>query len=136
MEETFIKTLQKNNKYITDDRLTLFRYLNESHTPLSIQEIAISLVNSMDEATVYRNIRIFEKLGIATRVYTGWKYKVELSDQYSHHHHHMMCTNCETIISFEESAVFQQELKKIEKKYGFKAESHSLELKGLCKDCC
>ena len=135
MEDTFVKTLQKHNKYITDDRVSLFRHLDKHHSPLSIQQIASDLCELMDEATVYRNIRTFEELGIVTRVYTGWKYKIELSDQYSHHHHHMLCGNCGELITFEESASFLQELKNLEAKYSFTIESHSLELKGFCKNC-
>jgi len=81
-------------------------------------------------------LELFEKIGISIRIYTGWKYKVELSDQYSHHHHHMLCTSCDKIIAFEESEGFLKELLKLEQKHGFLAKSHSLELQGLCKNCC
>jgi Fur family ferric uptake transcriptional regulator len=84
---------------------------------------------------VYRTLELFEEIGITTRVYSGWKYKVELSDDFSPHHHHMTCTNCGEIISFEESDAFLRELDRISKNHGFKSESHSLELKGLCKNC-
>jgi Fe2+ or Zn2+ uptake regulation protein len=136
MEKTFIGTLKKSNKYITDDRLSLFRHLCDQESPLSIQLIVKNLCNSMDEATVYRNIKMFERLGVVTRVYTGWKYKIELSDNFSAHHHHMLCTNCNLIVSFEESSQFIGELKKIEVQNGFRVQSHTLELQGLCSSCC
>ncbi len=77
-----------------------------------------------------------EKIGITTRIYSGWKYKVELSDAFSAYHHHMTCTRCGTIISFHESEAIQDELKLLEVTHGFNAVSHSLELKGLCRNCC
>jgi Fur family ferric uptake transcriptional regulator len=136
IEELFRETLKKHQLRRTTERVRLFQELKDLKVPCSISDLVERTKDSLDMTTVYRNLDTFEANGIITRVYTGWKYKVELSDMFRDHHHHMSCTNCGNIISFEESDEFVNELKKLEMIHGFKAESHSLELKGLCKNCC
>jgi len=135
MDAQLQEIFDKNHMYMTDERRRFFDYLASLESPASIQQIANDLDSKMNESTVYRNVRTFEQLGIINRVYSGWKYKIELSDAFSHHHHHLSCTGCDKIISFEESQQFIDELDQLEKRYDFKISSHSLELKGLCKSC-
>jgi Fur family ferric uptake transcriptional regulator len=135
-EQLFKETLLRRKLRLTSERLALFRILKDIRVPYSLKELLELTANEMDTATVYRNLDLFEKLGITTRIYDGWKYKVELSDVYNEHHHHMTCSNCGVIIPFEETNNFQRELKALEVEYNFSIESHTLELKGLCKDCC
>jgi len=136
IEQLFRETLQKRKLYRTSERMRLFRELKDQKAPCSIAELVELTSDSLDTATVYRNLELFEEIGVITRVYSGWKYKVELSDKFSPHHHHMTCTNCGNVISFKESKSFEAELRKLAKSHGFDAKSHTLELKGLCTNCC
>jgi Fur family ferric uptake transcriptional regulator len=134
--ELYLKTLKKHRLRGTTERKELFSLLLAQKSPPTVAQLVKAAEGFADRSTVYRTLELFEKIGVSIRVYTGWKYKVELSDTYSHHHHHMLCTNCDAIISFEESDGFMHELKKLENEYAFKATSHSLELQGLCQACC
>lgn len=136
IEQLFKETLRKNNLYITPERMYIFQQLKEQSSPCTIQELVDVTKNKLDTTTVYRNLEIFEEIGVTTRVYSGWKYKIELSDQFSPHHHHMTCTSCGKLIAFEETDTFIEELKNLEKLHGFKTTTHSLELRGLCSSCC
>jgi len=135
IEEIFKDTLKKSRLFCTRERVRLFQELKNSHDPCSIAHLVSATAEAMDETTVYRNLDAFEKIGIVHRVYTGWKYKVELSDMFRDHHHHMTCTTCGNIISFEEPESLETELKKLGQKYNFSVQSHTLELKGLCSAC-
>ncbi len=132
--EKFKRHIKKNGYFKTKERLELFEILTKQKTPCTIQRL-VHLADNMDEATVYRNLELFEEIGVTHRIYTGWKYKVELSDMFRSHHHHMTCDSCGAVISFEESVGFERELRKLEQKYGFNASSHSLELRGSCSSC-
>lgn len=136
IEELFKETLRINNLYHTPERLRIFQVLKDQQGPCSIAKLIELTQNFLDKTTVYRNLELFEQIGIITKVYVGWKYKVELSDQFSPHHHHMTCTNCGQIVVFEESNSFSRELERLQNQHGFREQSHSLELKGLCKNCC
>ncbi len=135
-EQLFIETLEKNHLRKTAERLKVFNTLKQQDQPFAMSEIVALCRSELDRSTVYRTIDVFEKIGVTTRVYSGWKYSIELSDMFNAHHHHMTCTNCGKIIAFEESTMFNEEIRKQEKQYGFKTTSHSLELKGLCATCC
>ncbi len=131
------KELLKRNKYKnTPERRLLFETMLRQSSPCSIQELIDLVKNSMNETTVYRNLETFEEIGAVTRVYSGWRYKLELSDMFRGHHHHMTCRNCGDVISFDEQPSLLAELHKIEQKHGFTMQSHSLELEGLCSNCC
>lgn len=88
-----------------------------------------------DRASVYRTVALFEKLGVVQRVYTGWKYSVELSDVFDHHHHHATCLQCYKVLVLPEDATLEAVLHTIASKQGFQLESHQVELNGVCQAC-
>ena len=135
-EQLFKATLQKNNLHVTAERLVIFRILESKDAPSSVSEIVDITKKTLDRSTVYRNLDLFEKVGVTKRVYSGSKHQVELSDIFKPHHHHMTCNNCGQIIPFKESPALDFQLKKLEKLQNFQASSHSLEFKGLCNSCC
>ncbi|MCA9324177.1 transcriptional repressor [Candidatus Saccharibacteria bacterium] len=134
-EQRFRDALKGAGYKYTPERATLFREIATINEPVSQSDIARLVAHNMAETTVYRNIDIFEKIGVIVRVYTGWKFKLELSEEYRDHHHHMTCTNCGTITDFEESQEVERELNRIGTKAGFIVKQHTLELRGTCQNC-
>lgn len=136
MNPTFEATLQKHNKSLTSERREVFKTLDAASSPLTMGALASALNGIVDRSTVYRTIELFESLNICRRVYTGWKYRVELSDRFSSHHHHITCTNCGRIVSFEETPSLEAEIAAVSQRYGFTVSDHTFELRGLCSSCC
>jgi Fur family ferric uptake transcriptional regulator len=136
IDQLFKETLVRNNSNITPERLYIFQTLKSLDGPCTVAKLISITSNKMDRSTVYRTLDLFEKIGISVRVYSGWKYTIELSDMFNPHHHHMTCTNCGKIVSFNESGELLKELKRIEDNNNFRVQSHTLELKGLCRNCC
>jgi Fur family ferric uptake transcriptional regulator len=132
----FYASLDKNNLNHTKERIALFNILKELDAPCTITKLVDKTKGTMDKSTVYRTIDLFEKIKITKRVYSGWKYSIELSDQFSPHHHHFTCTNCGSVTSFLESQSLMNEFSNLEKTLNSKITSHSLELRGLCRNCC
>ncbi len=91
--------------------------------------------NQIDRASVYRTISLFEKLGVVHRIQIGWKYKIELSDDFHHHHHHLTCLKCGRVIPFEEDDELLQSLNSVANSHNFSIETHQLEVQGLCDEC-
>lgn len=85
-------------------------------------------------ATVYRTMKLFAQAGLAEELrfddgFTRYEYKA--SDG---HHDHLICTRCGRIIEFENDRI--EELQEsVAKKNRFLAQSHKLEIYGLCDDC-
>lgn len=134
-EKTAVKELLKSKGHsLTKTRQQVFSALTDSDA-LSMSQLVRKLQFKMDRASIYRTIDLFERLGIVNRLQIGWKYKLELSEEFADHHHHAACMNCGKIVAFEENADLEIDIHKLSDHLGFKLTSHSLELRGLCPDC-
>ena len=129
----FKSLLKQNRHYITKPRLSLFVILQE-RPALTMQRL-IPLLPRHDQATVYRNIELFEQLGIINRLRLGWQTKIELSDIFHHHHHHFSCLNCNKVLILKEDRAIEERIRRLTKTRRFKAMDHQLEIRGLCSKC-
>lgn len=100
-----------------------------------MHELGVRSQGLLDRASLYRTVSLFERLGIVQRLYIGWKYKVELSDIFSHHHHHISCLGCGKIVAITEEAEIEQLISNIAAQHGFNAQGHQLEVRGYCATC-
>lgn len=130
--EKLVSTLKSNGYSLTSARKQIFTALLDKE-PQTMSRL-VGTIN-VDRATVYRVITLFEKLGIVERIQIGWKYKLELTDQFAAHHHHITCTNCGSTNDFEETHLIESELQRVGQAAGFEVTGHQLELRGLCKNC-
>jgi Fur family ferric uptake transcriptional regulator len=130
----FKKILSSNGYRLTDAREATFKLLI-SPEPQSISQILVRAKGKVDRVSVYRNIEVFEKIGIAHRLYVGWKYKIELSDDFIAHHHHLSCLKCGNIIDIDDEQHIEDFIREISKKFDFKPRRHQFEIDGYCKDC-
>jgi Fur family ferric uptake transcriptional regulator len=131
---SFRQILSNNGYRLTDAREATFKLLISSE-PQSIREILANAKGAVDRVSVYRNIELFEKLGIVHRIYVGWKYKLELSDEFIAHHHHLSCLSCGKVIDIEDEKHIDEFIQEVAKKFGFKPRRHQFEIDGYCKDC-
>lgn len=129
----FKHLLKQNRQFVTKPRMRLFAIL-QKHNALLINEL-ITLLDKHDQATVYRNIKVFERLGIISRLQLGWHSKLELSDIFRHHHHHLTCLKCSKVIVLKENSVIEKEISRVTQKLNFKPTDHQLEIRGLCQTC-
>jgi Fur family transcriptional regulator, ferric uptake regulator len=119
---------------ITKQRMLVFDALY-GQEPLFMQEIISTLAKTVDRASVYRTIDLFEKLGIVQRLSIGWKYKFELSDTFHEHHHHMTCKACGKLIPLDGDSHIENDIADLARKHSFVITSHQLEITGLCAAC-
>ena len=126
--------LKRNGFSTTKPRRLVFELL-DGHEPQSMHELFIRANGGIDRASLYRIIRIFEQTGIAQRVYIGWKYKLELTDIFSHHHHHISCLSCHKLIAISEDTEIEKLIMALAKKHNMLATSHQLEVQGYCEQC-
>lgn len=131
--QRFKEIITKNNCFITKQRLELFKYL-QSSPAIAINKL-ISSLKDQDQATIYRNIKLFEHLGVISRLQLGWKSKLELTSAFIEHHHHMSCTSCGTVTTWEEDPALELRIQTLALKLGFIPTDHQLEIRGLCKTC-
>lgn len=128
------KILRASGYSATKPRIAVCELLLNQE-PLSMRELAELTHGKLDRASLYRTVALFEKLDIVHRIYIGWKYKVELSDAFTHHHHHISCTRCGAIVAITEEDEIEEMIRQLAAKHHFTAEHHQLEIRGLCAAC-
>ena len=129
----FKNLLKQNGHFVTKPRLRLFAIL-QKRPALTMQQLIV-LLNRHDQTTVYRNIDLFEKLGIVNRIRLGWHTKIELSDVFIHHNHHFSCLKCGRVINLPENRIVENQIAQLGASKQFKAMDHQLEIRGLCQTC-
>ncbi len=130
----FTQTLADNGYSTTKARQAVFRLLIGSE-PQSMHQLLERAKGTVDRVSVYRNIEVFEKIGIVHRIYIGWKYKLELSDQFISHHHHLSCLKCGKVIDIEDERHIDEFIKEVSVKFGFEPRRHQFEVDGYCREC-
>ena len=130
----FKETLRLAGLSATKPRILVFTVLNSSG-PLTMAELSAACAGEIDRVSVYRAIALFERLAVAQKIYSGWKYKIELGDSFQAHHHHMSCSACGLVATLAEDQLLENQLLRLTQQQGFKTVSHQIEVTGLCKGC-
>lgn len=128
------ETLKNNNYSLSAPRKTVFGLLHNKE-PQSMRELNQQASGIIDRSSLYRSIELFEMLDIIHRVHYGWKYKVELSEDYSTHHHHLTCDRCGKVVTIDAPTNLEQSLATIATTNGYMPTSHQIELHGICGSC-
>lgn len=131
--ESFTEYLQQAGCSLTESRLAVFRAL-QGTGPLTMHEL-IGRCKTVDRATVYRTIGLFEDIGVVQRLQTGWKYRLELSGLFHEHHHHATCLRCGISLPLPEDDQLERELVRLAREHSFHMQRHQLELQGFCGNC-
>ena len=132
--QLFRQTLTENDYRVTQAREATFALLMHAE-PQSIREILAKANGTIDRVSIYRNLELFEKLGIIHRIQIGWKYKLELSDMFVAHHHHLQCLGCGKIIDIKDEQHIDAFIHEVAGRFGFTPRRHQFEIDGYCADC-
>ncbi len=134
--DLYLTKLKKAGLSNTKPRLTIFNLLkNNGHQPYSVNQLVYDCKVFADRSTVYRSIKNLESAGIIKRVYQGWKYKLELSDDFHGHHHHIMCTKCKKVNIINETTELKKIINELAKNNNYIVSDHNLEVQGICRSC-
>src|SRR5947208_7909670 len=115
--------LRRHSRKVTGPRQAILELLRRQAHPMTTQEIFDSLPKDQcDLATVYRSMRLLEKMGMVKRFDFGdGTARFELLEEGDDgHHHHLVCTRCGEVIELAECSMLELE-KRIALRNGFKA---------------
>ncbi len=132
--ELFATTLKENHFSLTKSRQRIFQLLSEVES-ITMRELIYKTNHTIDRASVYRTISLFENLRIIEKIKIGFKYKIELSDLYSYHHHHITCIICHKSKPIHENKQLEKILITQASSLGYKLSKHQIELSGICSVC-
>ena len=134
VKELLGRTLRQHGYSVTKARQSVFS-LMWRQKPQSMRELLKRADGNFDRTSLYRTIHIFEKTGIVQRIYIGWKYKLELTDIFTHHHHHISCIKCGKLLALKEDDELERLIKKLALKNNMTEIRHQLEIQGYCLEC-
>lgn len=123
-------------RFGTAHRQLLLDILRESKGHMDAKELfqeAAKRDPHISLATVYRNLRLFEELGLVDerRLDRGHcSYEIKTSSE----HYHLVCTTCGKVREFESPAVSQL-VDEVQRNSGFSVSRAILHLEGYCPEC-
>lgn len=133
--------LSKNGYKSTEPRMVLLDFLDKDENKhLSCDEIYEKVSKdhpNIGIATVYRNMQLFEELGIAMKLTLDdgvGRYEFKNLRDDVHQHHHLVCLNCNELIEVKEDMLCEIE-DELEREYNFQITDHDLKFYGYCKNC-
>ena len=122
----------------TSARRAIVDALAAARRPLAIRDIVGD--GRLPQSTVYRNALVLESAGVVRRVLGADDLaRFELAEDLTEHHHHLVCTSCGVVTDYTPSTALERSMDRaieaIAAENGFQAESHRLDLVGVCSDC-
>jgi Fur family ferric uptake transcriptional regulator len=133
MNDRFKEILKDSGNSYTLPRRTVFEQL-QKQGPTTSTQLARACAPTIDRATTYRTITLFERLGVVNRIWHGFKSQIELSEIFTPHHHHASCQHCGVSIDIVDPEL-EKLLSRIAKDRNFLALGHVIELTGYCEKC-
>lgn len=136
LDRNQVKDILNDNGYkFTTPRRHIYNFFNTTKSHFTIQEAISEMEKDHDigTATIYRNIVLFNKLGILDKVVLKdnmVRYEIK---NIKRDHNHMICSCCGKVIETVRKPV--DGLLKLAEDEGFLVEDYELNFYGLCKDC-
>lgn len=132
--------LSRNNIKNTKQRKKILLELMQSSSHLMAEEIYQRVKNDkIGLATVYRSLKLFERLGIVKEIpMDGVKYYELKIYSKKPLHIHFKCSNCNVIIDIDDADINLDYIKlnqKVEMKRELEVNDVNITLLGLCKKC-
>lgn len=120
----------------TSQRDDIARVFFQAKRHISVDELyrEVKKVNPrIGYATVYRTMKLLTECGLASEShFLNGEARYESTE--GHHHDHLICTQCGTIVEFEEERIERLQAE-VAQKAGFLFTGHRMELYGVCASC-
>lgn len=118
----------------TAQRLAVVKAVDESPGAFTVQELherARRIEPRLGLATTYRTVELLrESGGVRALLGEGRSTYVRCRPE---HHHHLVCTSCGAVEETELCAAPTES--ELERRHGFRAAAHELDIYGTCRRC-
>jgi len=136
--EKYLQVLKKNKLKVTPKRKAVINLFMKSGTRMGSYDIYSKLKRKLSKIglpTVYRILDELEKAGILVKSLSeDRQLRYALCDCPGTHHHHFVCRKCKRVdeVNF---CNFNGVSKFIKKNLNAEAETHYLQIEGVCSKC-
>ena len=135
--EAFIAFLQDRGLRYTKERQAIFEEAAAFKGHFDPEMLYLTILSKgarVSRASVYRTLALMRDAGVIESVENAERIARYESTIGRQHHDHMLCTSCGKVIEF-----YSEKLESIQdalcQEHGFAGLSHSLEIRGLCRNC-
>ena len=136
-EEKFKRFLQSKGLKFTPERQVILDSVFECEKHFEAEELLIDMRMQdirVSKATIYRTLALLVQGGLLREVIFGEKHAHYEHIHDHEHHDHLVCSGCGDIIEFTDERIERLQ-DEVCKKHKFRAETHRLQISGLCNDC-
>jgi len=131
----FFQVFKDNNYSLTLQRKKILNFILMKDSHMTIQGICNELNDpEVSQATIYRNLKLFLKLGLVNKVNIESYDYYEIVDRNEENHFHLICKKCHKIIEIKDISTKAIE-GSIKEKFAFKVTKSDIVFNGICMDC-
>jgi Fur family ferric uptake transcriptional regulator len=123
-------------KRFTDQQKLLVAHIFARHSHFDVDQLLDDLKlakRDVSRATVYRSLGELVKAGLLKKIEIGSRTVYDHDYGYPQHEH-LVCDQCDTMIEFQ-NAEIEEILRKVAAQHKFRAEGHTLVVRGICQSC-
>lgn len=137
--ESIVSAIDRRGLRVTGPRRTVIAAMARFGRPFSASELTLAVARlnpAVGRASVYRTLALLARTGAVERLHGAGRERYTLCAQDSHHHH-VTCTRCGRTGDFALSQMvgLEQAVDAAVAALGYRAQSHVLEVRGLCRSC-
>ena len=133
----YVQRLRKAGYKLTQARLTVLSVLETEHGHITSSDILVKVSDinpAIGRASIFRTLDLFTQLGIIRPTYISTSLTPTYVMMHEGHHHHVICTNCNTVLEFDDCGL-ETLTQTLEETLNVKISGHLLEFYGLCESC-
>jgi len=137
IERTFT-ILQESGYRLTGPRRAVIEAVQRTTRAFTADDLLRQLANdsmAVGRATVFRTLDVLVQNGILDRIHRpDGCHSYVLARDGSRHHHHLICSDCGTVVEFEDCELSPL-LEDLSRRANFQISDHWLEVFGRCASC-
>ncbi len=136
--ERTLQILQEAGYRVTGPRRAVVDAIQETDRSFTADELLQRLTENasgVGRATVFRTLDLLVQHGVLDRLHQpDGCHSYLLCGASDRHHHHLICSDCGTVVEFEDCSV-QPLLEELSRRTNFQINGHWLEVFGQCAVC-
>ncbi|MCL2451783.1 transcriptional repressor [Candidatus Saccharibacteria bacterium] len=133
-EWRFREEMQNAGLRLTRNRRRIFEVLEMVDRPLTVQQIAKTLVGEVHFTSVYRSIETLTQARLLREIPRGFKNYYELGEMFRPHHHHVTCGHCGRSLAIDDPRI-EKLMRELTLRAGLMPTHHNFEMFGVCRKC-
>lgn len=127
-------TLRQHGYRVTQPRRTVWDALLRAPGHLTVEQLAEQVEGSVDQASIYRALKLFEELGLARMSHLGTGDASRWEPAHPDEHFHLVCRSCGAVDHHVGTLVADIRAH-LDDGHGFVAEDVELVVTGRCRRC-